>query len=214
MSPSSDFPQTAKSLVQFSSSKTGEISLTDQVSAQGTELTLGGQKNNLDFMVEYQGYWFAIHVDQQGTKTFLHIHGAIGKLPYSFESAFARTNIMAVVRAASRALGGSVQIDEAQNIILIDTIKFEGGISPKVVLAETTKVLLRVKPYLMLVTELQPPQTSTLKAPQNYKKQPESSVEFTEATQQQPAPTLTTPKKRAPKTFRVKLKPNIKTAPK
>ncbi|SCA56943.1 hypothetical protein MTBPR1_30313 [Candidatus Terasakiella magnetica] len=213
MGTSTDFPKAAKSLVEFSAVQSGALSLTDRIEADGKELMLSSGKSDLDFMVEYQGYWFSVNVEQRGTKSHLHIHGAIGKLPYTYESAFSRANVLAVVRAAGRALGGSVQVDSKQNILLIDTIEFEGSLSPKVVLAETTKVLLMVKPYLQLVTILQPPKQASTPAPAHYKKKQDSLVEEEQTDAEKVNVTLK-PVVKAHKTFKVKLTPKVKIKPK
>lgn len=183
MSNPNTFPSKARSLVEFSNSTTRELSVTDNLHAKDGKIIQDNKLSQIDFMVQYQGYWFAVHVKPEGTKSFLHIHGIIGKLPYSYESSFARANVLAVVKAAGKALGGSVKIDDNQNIILIDKLTFEGNISPKILLAETTKVLLRVKPYLQLVHTLQPPKDLAFHAPKNYIEQlPPQTV---------PAPSLT-----------------------
>ncbi|WP_419797213.1 MAG: hypothetical protein ACNI26_12865 [Terasakiella sp.] len=171
MSNPNTFPSKARSLVEFSNSPTRELCVTDNLQAKNGKIIQDDKLSQIDFMVQYQGYWFAVHVRPQGTKSFLHIHGIIGKLPYSYESTFARANVLAVVKAAGKALGGRVKIDDNQNIILIDKLSFEGNISPKILLAETTKVLLRVKPYLQLVHTLQPPKDIAFRAPKNYVEQ-------------------------------------------
>lgn len=209
MSDSKKIPSKAKSLVELSSSTKGELSVTDRFSTEDGQIVHDSCKTDIEFMVQYQGYWFAVHVDQLGTYSKLRIHGSMGRLPYSYESAFSRTNVMAVVRAAGKALGGTVRVDENQRIILIETLTFPGRLSPKVVIAETAKVLLRVKPYLQLVSTLQPPRQVSVPAPKHYKEQhlaetppqPETNGEE----EQQPA-TAPKPTKAVFKTKQVKLK--------
>jgi hypothetical protein len=162
------FPSTTKSLVEFTRSANGEIPMAGGLQAKDGKIVQNQLADKVDFMVQYQGFWFAIHLDQQGTRSYLHIHGNIGKLPYSYESSFARTNVLAVVRAAGKTLGGNVRVDGNQNIILIDTVTCRGNMSPKILLAETAKVFLRIKPYLQLVQTLQPPKNLTIRAPENY----------------------------------------------
>jgi len=158
VSKETQFPSRAKDLVKFTAQKQGALSLADTLKAHDGELTHDTCRTEVDFMVEYRGYWFAVHADQQGTKAVLRVHGIIGNLPFSYQSAFARSNILAVVSAASKEIRGQVRIDDQQRIILIDTVRSEGTLTPKVILAETTKVLLKLKPYLELVTTLQPPE--------------------------------------------------------
>jgi len=112
-------------------------------------------RDELEITVRYCGYWFGIHANNNGTISTLSIHAILGHLPYSYENAFLRTHILAVVRAASRALQGTFKVDEKQNIILIDDVKTEGHLTPKMILTETTKVMLQFKPYLELLSSMQ-----------------------------------------------------------
>ena len=165
MSNSTAFPTTAKSLVEFTANKSGELAVTDTFDAEGGALTHADTRDYIEFTVQYEGFWFAIHADQQGTKTVLRVHGIVGHLPFTYQSNFARTNILAVVSEASRAIKGQVRVDENQRIILIDTVTVEGALTPKVILAETAKVLLRLKPYLELVTLFQLPKGYVVPTP-------------------------------------------------
>ncbi len=167
VSSSKNTPTKTKSLVEFSAAKTGALAVTDRFHTEEGRLVHDSCTTDIDFMVQYEDFWFAIHLDQQGSKSYLRVHGIIGRLPYSYESVFARANILTVVHAASRALGASlVKIDEKQRILLIDTVSVEGIMTPKRVLAETAKILLKVKPYLELVKQLQPPKRPTTAEPQ------------------------------------------------
>ncbi|NVK18930.1 MAG: hypothetical protein HWE30_09560 [Methylocystaceae bacterium] len=171
MSLHADHPTKARSLVEFTNEKTGVLSLTDKIEADNSHLTKASCRTDIDFMVQYKGYWFAVHADQVGTQALLRVHGIIGNLPFSYQSSFARNNIMAVVSRASRAIKGKVRVDDQQRILLIDEVRVEGSLSPKLILAETTKVLLKLKPYLELVNTLRPPTSAKFKAPTNYRKQ-------------------------------------------
>jgi len=201
-----DQPTKARSLVEFSNEKMTALSLTDKIAADDGQLTHAACRTDIEFMAQYQGFWFAVHADQVGTDALLRIHGIIGHLPYSYQSSFARNNIMAVVSRASRAIKGKVRLDDKQRILLIDEVRVNGSLSPKVILGETTKVLLKLKPYLELVNSLQPPKGVKFKAPSHYRKQ--ETVQPADA----PEPMIEEPVTEHPTTAkaRVKIKPKTK----
>lgn len=157
MSNFSEAPTKARSLVEFEAVKSGAISVTDKLDARNNQLVHKECKTELEFMVQYQGYWFAIKARQDGTESHLNIHGIIGHLPFTYHSSFARTNIYHVVSSCARQINGKIRVDDQQRILLIDHSTYHGNLSPKLVIAETTKTLLKMKPYLELVTLLQPP---------------------------------------------------------
>ncbi|MDV7339264.1 hypothetical protein RYZ26_06645 [Terasakiella sp. A23] len=185
-------PTKARSLVEFTANKTQALSITDRIHTADGELAHSVCRTDIDFTVQYEGYWFAVHADQKGTEALLRVHGIIGHLPFSYGNAFARGNILAVVTRASRAIHGKVRVDDQQRILLIDEVKIKGSLSPKIILAETTKILLKLKPYLQLVTSLQPAKATKFTAPTNYRRQtvPKS---FKKPEEPKPAPVKPAP---------------------
>lgn len=164
-------PTKARSLVEFSNRKSGALALTDRIHTDDGALTHTGCRTEIDFMVQYQGYWFAVHADQKSTQAVLRVHGIIGHLPYSYQSSMARSNIMTVISQASRMVRGKVRIDEKQRILLIKEVKVSGSLTPRVIMSETAKVLLQLKPYLELVTSIRPTQQTKFRAPRQYHRQ-------------------------------------------
>lgn len=148
--------KTTKSLIAFSETQQSGLAITDKLNTKNGEISHESCKTHLEFTVQYEGYWFALHADQQGGFAILRIHAILGHLPFSYQSTFARKNVMAVVRAASKHLNARIRTDEHQRIILIHHIRTKGILNPKLILTETAKVLLQLKPYLQLVTTLQP----------------------------------------------------------
>ncbi len=174
---STNLPTKAKGLVEFTAAKSGALAITDQLQADDGELTHSVCRTNIEFMVQHEGFWFAVHADQQGTKAVMKFHGIIGHLPYSYQSAFARSNIVAVVSLACREINAKMRIDENQRVLLIDEVSFEGSLTPKMVVAETTKILLKLKPYLLLISSLQLPDAASIPAPSNYIRQKDIEAE-------------------------------------
>ncbi|WP_417790226.1 hypothetical protein [Terasakiella pusilla] len=165
-------PTKARSLVEFSNRKSGALALTDRINTEDGALTHAVCRTAIDFMVQYQGYWFAVHADQRDKQAVLRVHGIIGHLPYSYQSSFARSSIMTVVSQASRVVRGKVRIDEKQRILLIKEVKVQGSLTPRVIMSETAKVLLQLKPYLELVSSIRPPQQiNKFSAPTHYRRQ-------------------------------------------
>jgi hypothetical protein len=144
---------TAKSLIALSDSQPVGLSVTNKFNSADGQTT----RSHIKFAVQHEGYWFAVHADQQGSFAVFRIHAILGRLPFTFQSAFARTCIMTVVRAACRHLNARYRTDAQQRILLIHETRSKGVLNPKRILTETTKVLLQLKPYLELITTLQPP---------------------------------------------------------
>lgn len=156
MSSSSDAHKT-QSLVAFSDSTHGKLSLTGRFITENDELKLSEEKADVTCMVQYLGCWFAIHADEDEKGGQIRIHAILGYLPYSYVSPFARNNIKAVVKAAGKKLGGRVFFDNKQRIIFAERIRTKGLMTPELIVTEATKTMLRLKPYLELVNMLQPP---------------------------------------------------------
>lgn len=144
-----------RNLVEFVEKANIPLSLHDSVTTTEDGNLEFTRRNSLDMAVQYYGYWFGIHANNNGTASTLNIHAVLGHLPYSSENAFLRVNTMAVVRAASRVLAATFKVDDKQNIIVMDRIKVDGHLTPKMILTETTKVILQIKPYLELLSTMQ-----------------------------------------------------------
>lgn len=166
MPSKTDSPTKAKGLVEFSSNSSRALAVTDRIHTDGGALVHDQCRSEIDFMVQYQGFWFAVHTDQKENRVTMRVHGIIGHLPYSYQSSFLRTNIFAVVHAASREIKGKIRVDDQQRILLIDDVTFKGQLTPKLIVSETAKVLLRLKPYLELVRALQPLTSTPFMAPE------------------------------------------------
>jgi len=153
VSMTSSSPSTAISLIESSTNRQTGLAVTDKFNTPEGQPT----RNHIEFTVQHEGYWFCVHAEQQGGFAVFRIHAILGKLPFTFQSSFARTSIIDVVRAACKHLKARFRTDDHQRILLIHEIRAKGILNPKIILAETTKVLLQLKPYLQLITVLQPP---------------------------------------------------------
>jgi len=157
VSITSEIENTAKNLIENSASQKLGLPVTDKFNTSDGKPT----RTNIEFTVQHEGYWFGVHADQEGGFAVFRIHAILGQLPFTFQSSFARTSIMAVVRGVCKHLKARFKTDEHQRIILIHEVRAKGILHPKIILTETTKVLLQLKPYLQLITALQPPRQAT-----------------------------------------------------
>ena len=105
----------------------------------------------LGFTFEYLGFTFAVRAETSDTSGRLRVHADLGHLPYTAEAPFERANVWAIVSAAARALGGRLQLARTQQILLIEDFYFDEPLTPILLLASTTRLLLEVKPYLELL---------------------------------------------------------------
>jgi len=104
-----------------------------------------------NFTFAYMGYQFAVRAEAKPGRTRMRVHAFLGHLPYTAESRYLRANVRAVVESAGAALGGRIQINGQQRILLIDEFNFDQTLTPASLLTKTVTFLLQAKPYLDLL---------------------------------------------------------------
>ncbi len=137
---------TTKQLLE--GSETGVIGLDKASTLAGK-----GHDDGLRFSFEYGGFLFAVHAvaGQQSTK--MRFHANLGSLPYTAENPHDRAHAMAVLRSASKALGGRVQLTPRQRILLQENITISEPFTPVLLMSRAAKLLVMAKPYLELLSD-------------------------------------------------------------
>ncbi len=106
----------------------------------------------LNFTFEYSGYLFAVRASAGQQNTQIRFHANLGSLPYTAENSEARHHAMAVLRAASRMLGGRVRLTPQQRILLQENVTIDEPLTPVTLMSRTAMLLIMAKPYLELLT--------------------------------------------------------------
>ena len=130
------------------STSTGALGLDQTASLAGK-----GSDDGVRFTFEYGGFVFGVRATASQQTTNMQFHANLGNLPYTAEDSHARAHAMLVVRAASRALGGRVQLTKEQRIMLHDTIIIDQPFTPVLLMSRAAKLLVMAKPYLELLTQ-------------------------------------------------------------
>lgn len=106
----------------------------------------------LAFSFNFRGVLFAGQAESTFEKSRLRIYADLGALPYTAESSVNRSNALAIVNSASRALGGRVRLSSQQHILLMEEKGFSSPLAPRDLVAHTVRLILEVKPYLDLLS--------------------------------------------------------------
>jgi hypothetical protein len=110
-----------------------------------------GHGDGLRFTFEYEGFLFAVHASAGSQNTEMRFHANLGSIPYTAEDPYARTQALAVLRSASRALGGRLQLTPRQRILLLEDIIIDEPFTPVLLMSSAATLLILAKPYLELL---------------------------------------------------------------
>lgn len=129
----------AKDLVEF-------VDLRD---GRGDEQKDGGE---LAFSFRFRGVLFAGQAESEVDGGRMRIHANLGALPYSLESRYRRENALAIVTAASQALGGRMRVTPEQRILLMDDRNLDEPLSPRALMNNVVRLVLEAKPFIELLS--------------------------------------------------------------
>jgi len=119
---------------------------------RATSLAGKSEGDGLRFTFEYEGFLFAVQASAGSQNTQMRFHANLGSLPYTAENSYARTQALAVLRSASRALGGRLQLTPRQRILLLEDITIDEPFTPVLLMSRAAKLLVMAKPYLELLS--------------------------------------------------------------
>jgi hypothetical protein len=83
----------------------------------------------------------------------MRFHANLGHIPFTSESRSNREHVVSIVNVAGTMLGGKVKVSPEQRILLVDEFWFDEPLTPNLLLTKTVQLLIRAKPYLMLLAE-------------------------------------------------------------
>lgn len=122
-----------------------------------TALTEKSADHQIEFGFEYRDIPFVVRAVAHDLGTDMEIRASLGNLPYTAENPEGRMTALAIVKEASRALGGRVTMDRSQRIVLAERYRLEEPLTPTVLLTRTVQLVLAAKPYLELLSLVVPP---------------------------------------------------------
>lgn len=119
---------------------------------QASSLAGKGGDESLRFTFEYAGFLFAVQASAGSQNTQMRFHANLGSIPYTAEDPHARTQALAVLRSASRALGGRLQLTPRQRILLLEDVTIDQPFTPVLLMSRAAMLLIMAKPYLELLS--------------------------------------------------------------
>jgi hypothetical protein len=103
------------------------------------------------------GVSFAAEV---GAARRLTVSASLGLVPYTIESRDKRLDLAHVVAESRRALvGGTIEVDARQRVILSLADDIVGPITPSEVVVAATRLALRAQPWIALATTVTTPES-------------------------------------------------------
>lgn len=148
---SRDPAKTAKTLLDASEHGASGRSLGDMGFDSEGHLVWKRTDGVYNYQFTYAGYQFAVRAETGDDGTRMRIHTILGNLPYTAESKELRANVLAIVEAASDALGGRLRVNAEQRIMLLDEFVMDEVLTPVSLFSKTVEFLLSAKPYLELL---------------------------------------------------------------
>ena len=125
------------------------------VDGEGHEL--GGSSQRIAFRFTYRNVPFTARFEEAAEGPGLDLHGDVGPMPYSAESALARLELQTIVNAANEDLGNLLMIADGR-ILIVGSARLTSPVTAAALISSIVLFLLPLKPYLeTFEVFLQPP---------------------------------------------------------
>lgn len=122
--------------------------LFDSVSQRPDGSIVHNARDALTFSFDYQGVTFTAHGRRIGERFVMTVVADLGPLPFSAESAAARSQIQDIVAASALSVSPILTIDDSQAIRVETSFDLVQPVSPVSMLTMVTELLLTLKPML------------------------------------------------------------------
>jgi hypothetical protein len=119
----------------------------------GNAADLIGKSRTFEYTFEYLDFIFAVKASAEDDKTHMRFHANLGHIPFTSQNPGGRANAIQILHTAGSLLGGSVHISPRQRILLTEEFWYETPLTPTLLMTKTVELLLRAKPYLLLLAD-------------------------------------------------------------
>lgn len=133
-----------------------------RVNADGT-LQIGRKDGQIEFAFHYLGLTFEANTRPTASGTVVQIAAEIAPLPYSAEGVTTRRAVLAIVEAAQTMPEARLVISKSRWIYCIGKGALPTRWEPIDVITAATRLVLEVKPYLVMLQEALPSRPSAAK---------------------------------------------------
>ena len=131
-----------------------------RVNPDGT-LQIGRKDGQIEFAFQFLGFTFEANTRPTAHGTVVQLSSEIGPLPYSAEGVASRRATIAIIEAAQALPEARLVISKHRWIYCIGKASLPDPWEPQDVIIATTRLVLEVKPYLVMLQEALPPRGVT-----------------------------------------------------
>jgi hypothetical protein len=131
-----------------------------RINADGT-LQIGRKDGQIEFAFHYLGLNFEANTRPTSSGTVVQVVADIAPLPYSAEGVATRRAVVAIIDASQAMSEVRLVISKHRRIYCIGKAMLPTDWEPHDVIAAATRLVLEVKPYLVMLQEALPPRPGT-----------------------------------------------------
>jgi hypothetical protein len=126
-----------------------------RIKADGS-LQIGRKDGQIDFAFNYLGFAFEANTRPTATGTVVQVAAEVAPLPYSAEGVAARRAVIAIIEASQALPEARLVVSKSRWIYCIGKAALPDDWEPHDVISATTRLVLEVKPYLVMLQEALP----------------------------------------------------------
>lgn len=127
-----------------------------RINPDGT-LQIGRKDGQIEFAFRFLGFTFEANTRPTAAGTVVQLSAEIAPLPYSAEGVATRRAVVAILDAAQTLPEARLVVSKHRWIYCIGKAALPDRWEPKDVIAAATRLVLEVKPYLVMLQEALPP---------------------------------------------------------
>jgi hypothetical protein len=126
-----------------------------RINADGT-LQIGRKDGQIEFAFHYLGLTFEANTRPTASGTVVQVSAEVAPLPFSAEGVAARRAVVAIIDASQAMSEARLVVSKHRWIYCIGKSTLPENWEPKDVIAAATRLVLEVKPYLVMLREALP----------------------------------------------------------
>jgi hypothetical protein len=127
-----------------------------RINADGS-LQIGRKDGHIEFAFNYLGLTFEANTRPTASGTVVQVAAEVAPLPYSAEGVATRRAVIAIIDASQALSEVRLVISKSRWIYCIGKAMLPTQWEPQEVIVATTRLVLAVKPYLVILQEALPP---------------------------------------------------------
>ena len=126
-------------------------------------LQIGRKDGQIEFAFNFLGLTFEANTRPTASGTVMQLAADIAPLPFSAEGVATRRAAIAVIDASQVMVEARLVISKSRKIYCIGRAALPNNWEPQDVVTAATRLVLQVKPYLVMLQEILPSRSTTAK---------------------------------------------------